>query len=83
MKDYRGDTPLVHLVRSGEYPEMVKTLLAFGANPEQITIEGQRLLFMALVKERKELVKLLLNSETPVDVKEPMTWPLSRDFLRR
>lgn len=82
VKDYRGDTPLVHLVRSGEYPEMVKTLLAFGANPEQITIEGQRLLFMALVKERKELVKLLLNSETPVDVKEPMTWPLSRDFLK-
>lgn len=77
-----GDTPLVSLVRSGGKVDLVKILLDYGADPDQYTKEGQRLLFMALVEHRSESIFAMLNHENKPDVKSPMSFPVSDSFRK-
>jgi len=75
-----GDTPLVALVRSGENLSLIEKLLDYGADPDQLTKEGQRLLFMAIVENRTEAAMVLINHENSADVNLPMTSPVSDSF---
>ncbi len=77
-----GDTPLVSLVRSGIKLNIVKTLLDYGADPNQLTKEGQRLLFMAIVEKRSKAILVMLNHKNKPDVKLPMTSPVSESFRK-
>lgn len=75
-----GDTPLVGLVRSGGDIGMINMLLDCGADPDQLTREGQRLLFFAIAHKRTKVTMALLNHQRRPDVHKPLNYPVSLEY---
>ena len=63
--EYKGMTPLMYAV---EYPELVKDLLAAGANIDDVDLDGWTALMCASVRGRGDSVEILLQHGANVNV---------------
>jgi len=76
-----GDSPLADMVKKGK-TDMIQFLLDNGANPNQITKEGQPLIFTALAVKKTDSSLALLSHKRHPDVNQLMRSPVSAEFRK-
>ena len=81
-KNEEGETPFVAMLKQGDSgaADIMNILLDHGADPDQMTAEGQRALFVAIAAGKSAVAQALITHPNGADVNEPMDYPVTDEF---